>query len=965
MWAAALGFLVASLISGCGGGRATGAGATTTASAGSVATQPSPPEPSPPPAPSADGCTAGDHDAAVTAWAKLRLNYPFHLQAVALSPRFGSGCRALIVAEPPPRITLGAIHDLAPELVSGEPRRHIIGYDGWTQDIVVTLPPLPDGELAELIARLHGLLFGTTYRMTTLDTSQPAPGYRPAAAPLDLAIAPGELHRWLLRQSAVFTPLHGGEPASLKALLGSSEPDVYVSDASGLVAWVIPRRADIAEMTALVRQFALESDVIVGAVASSRAVAVLARQRAIDPRVLPPLRFETVSLLAALHDRDQLAQSYERTNPLASRFDGTRDWAPIYLSPELRDTEYGSLLDLADQYLKSWSNNGKTQYVNFSVPSPAAWPFPAPVFKVANASRFRYNWNTANVGAVVGLDDIDVFWLRRTGALNVSYFPDEDELALPSTPSSSVQALEDTAYRFFVQTQTPILARVVQYNTLYQIFARFGLMSSERIPATSNAAGTATLQVAARSVLREVRDSDEAKLARRLGGSAALSKMVSALVLKELIADAGSDSKKLDEIAKIKRLMTEHPDRVAALVGVVLRKQVSDFSLALRPFDNTELDRLADFIVAPHDAQPITENLYPAFAQVQHARLILGQLAGPDLYKRYAASVPFRRGTWIHTPSIVLSWNQAPIEDTTGGHDLAARVSNIKLRSGQRSTAARQIAAKQPVDAIGADELDRLVLGSRGPTLADAPITRPAKAALALPEPGGFWKDGRPAPGDRAIPPNTVRIVKHPDGCEISTAFATRRLGTREEAVEVLGTMSGRAGHDTMLEFEGFSHDEARGMLRSAEIRSRARLAGVLEKPPAFAKVALDFTRARLSQAVSQMLADGSTELGVTVTVPARTGAPIVIQPILKIARRSQESLRAIADVMPRRVTAAIDQFREKPATAVEVGSAIRRDLRELVPNADLRVKLQQEMADFTIVEIEISVDHGTQHHPS
>jgi hypothetical protein len=67
---------------------------------------------------------------------------------------------------------------------------------------------------------------------------------------------------------------------------------------------------------------------------------------------------------------------------------------------------------------------------------------------------------------------------------------------------------------------------------------------------------------------------------------------------------------------------------------------------------------------------------------------------------------------------------------------------------------------------------------------------------------------------------------------------------------------------------------------------------------------------------------------------------------------------------MPRRVTAAIERFGGKPAAAVDVGFEIRRHLKELVPDADLMVKLQQEMSDFTIVEIEISVNHGTQRPP-
>jgi hypothetical protein len=357
VWIAGVVLMVASSLGACGGGVGVSAGTTTTTTTTAAEASAGPRE-APSAEQSAGGCTATDRDATTAAWNKVRADHPFHLQAIALSPPFRSGCRAMIIAEPPPKVTMQALRDLAPELLAGsESRKHVIGYDGWTQDVVVTLPPVSDRDLAELVAQLHSLLFDTTYRMATLDTSQSIPAYNPAATPLDVAIGPGELRRWLLQQSSVFTPLLGGTPVSFKILLSSDEPGVYVDEMHGLVAWIIPRRADIAGMAALVRQFALESDVIVGAIASSQVVAVLARQRLIDPSVLPPLRFETVSLLAAVHEKAGLAQSYERKNPLASKVDDVRDWAPIYLSPELHDTEYGSLLNIADQFLKQWSNN--------------------------------------------------------------------------------------------------------------------------------------------------------------------------------------------------------------------------------------------------------------------------------------------------------------------------------------------------------------------------------------------------------------------------------------------------------------------------------------------------------------------------------------------------------------------------------------------------------------------------------
>jgi len=63
-----------------------------------------------------------------------------------------------------------------------------------------------------------------------------------------------------------------------------------------------------------------------------------------------------------------LRKAYERNNFLAGKFDRTTnaDWAPIYLSQQLMNTEYGSLLNITDQVLKSWSLNGTVRYENFN-----------------------------------------------------------------------------------------------------------------------------------------------------------------------------------------------------------------------------------------------------------------------------------------------------------------------------------------------------------------------------------------------------------------------------------------------------------------------------------------------------------------------------------------------------------------------------------------------------------------------
>ena len=156
------------------------------------------------------------------------------------------------------------------------------------------------------------------------------------------------------------------------------------------------------------RQFAVDSDLILGAIATRDHLAVFGRERVTPVRLLPPLRVETLALLASV-GTSELAQSYERKRIFAGRFDEERDWAPTDLSPELLNTEYGSLLNITDQILKSWSMNGLIKYEAFNYPAPSSWPFLRPLNKELNAEALTFNWNTAGAGYAVESDAVEAW----------------------------------------------------------------------------------------------------------------------------------------------------------------------------------------------------------------------------------------------------------------------------------------------------------------------------------------------------------------------------------------------------------------------------------------------------------------------------------------------------------------------------------------------------------------------------
>ena len=377
----------------------------------------------------------------------------------------------LIVPEPPPHATEQTVLRCLPRAPeSSRVLMHPIGHDGWVRDLVLTLAPARPAEIRESIDQLHLALYYSTYKADVIGLPVGPP---PAAGPgaFDLQVAASDLSNWLIQQGEPFHPVEGGPGASMPQLLAARRSGVFLSEARGLVAWIVPRRSDFARERARARQFAVDSDLILGAIATRNDLALIARERVVPTSLLPPLRVETMELLANVGG-GELAQSYERNRIFAGRFDDRWDWAPIYLSPALVNTEYGSLLNITDQILKSWSSHGEVEYERFGYPMPPRWPFSRPLLLELGTGEVTFNWNTAGAGYAVLEGDKGVFALHRTGALPVSYIP--GGRGADTTGQERVAEYESTAYEYFAGLGDPNLARVVQYAGLYQAFFNFG-----------------------------------------------------------------------------------------------------------------------------------------------------------------------------------------------------------------------------------------------------------------------------------------------------------------------------------------------------------------------------------------------------------------------------------------------------------------------------------------------------------
>ena len=181
---------------------------------------------------------------------------------------------------------------------------------------------------------------------------------------------------------------------------------------------------------------------------------------------------ETILTLAATRELE-LGQSYERNAVYAGKGSDLKDWAPIYLSHDLTDTEFGQLLNMTDQLLKGWAASGSKNYDIFPYPEPKKYPFDAGVRKTLQTDVLTYNWNTSGFGYTIPFDGHEVFALQRTGALPVSFIPEGVSERTETNNISTVQNAEEVYWNFFASSRDANLHRAVEYTALYQIFKRF------------------------------------------------------------------------------------------------------------------------------------------------------------------------------------------------------------------------------------------------------------------------------------------------------------------------------------------------------------------------------------------------------------------------------------------------------------------------------------------------------------
>ncbi|MBV9268830.1 MAG: hypothetical protein JO061_21860, partial [Acidobacteriaceae bacterium] len=796
---------------------------------------------------------------------------------------------------------------------------------------------------------------------------------------LNLRVPATALSEWLITNREQFAALGSRSTASVAALLASGQIGLFYSNRPGLVVWIVSRTGDLARRKAEIRRFALDTDLIVGAIPARNYVAIIARERQTPLSVLPPLRTETVLLLAAVK-ADQLEQSYERNNPASGKTSVGLDWAPIYLSDTLIDTEYGSLLNITDQLLKSWSSAGLVHYANFHYPEPGGYPFgKLALDQVLHTDALTYNWNSLGVGYTLNSNASHVFALNRTGALPVSYFPEH----APAEQLAKVSKYEETGYNYFSSRNDPNLTRVVQYAALYQIFRRFGITSTEGAGSVRKHPETEQLVSIVEQALQRIENASN----------------IGSLVPQDLM----NRETYVESLGRVQLNLRTYSSRTGDTTLEYVARALAD------PRTVVSGMHLRNLVL------PFTEGGTTPEG-VQMARSISASEAGAVLQQmiidtdqalsRYARAAKRDPATWIKTPSYVLS--TARTQSLMGGHNLYAAITDYETSAivprGEieiaRGPKGERIYRVNPSDTAKLPELLRKVATSgesdtvverQARTWLAQAATEPVperKIALGLvrgdspfdilladhgrgmrgsdipgaPTQGGWSASDEPINAQYAIlqqpdrKVNAIAVERKPDfkysivvpGLD-SPRIAHSYTGAIDAVVEA---MQGKAvqGETWSLHFAGFEPEEVSKFTRTTEIH----LDGVdiigLRRPnqtdfsTAYTSLheRYDFRSARVvhSGVETRFDADGvrrvlRTDIEIPSVRPERP--PLLIRIFVRIFGPVTEAIKAKIDLV---IASVVHRSLASPRgwSAEHIATSIKTDLRKMNVRVDLQV---------------------------
>jgi hypothetical protein len=664
-------------------------------------------------------------------WTEFSEQNPYNIQIECIR-HYDDGSKTLILSEPSDFVLESELNKFFKSYNSYvKTYKRRIGADGWMRDYVVVFNDLKDRHYDSFVQELSCLLYKTDYKAGLVELSEMFAHTPYLDSVLNYNITSEELKEWFIYQSEPIIPLEGksDNTTDLTTILSGKIKNgmqLYTSAEPGFVIWAIDKSTLPEEIDFRInaRKFSLDSDLILGAIANDRNVAIIARERCVPITQLPPMRAETLCLLSYTTD-EELSQSYERNNLFAGKQTGEsggKDYAPILLSDALWHTEYGSILNITDQMLKSWSENGLIDYIDFNYPKPAYWAFNKGVIGDLGVSELTYNWNTEGVGYIVDDNDYSVYALNRTGSLPVSYIPGDATQTEENDPEYQA---EQTAYEFFSSLSNPELVKVVQYAAMYQIFQNFDIhMQYDKMPDydENKFVMPAKLNAEAARILREIGNydsKDRDRIAEFYGASVTndgtglpiadglgvvscnkelprdgFGLYIAAIFSDDLDASVKRDLYALLHVADVLPQLDTLHDCLRSVVGddtfitsfsraLVDRNKVADIEYSDSPYDNMNFDPISGKVVKRRSKKErVSDAFNIVFSKDEYVKeylRVFGIYNCNEAKSMMIAANADRSRTWMKNPTVVESWSLTDSTNQIGGHNLNSKVTRFRV----------------------------------------------------------------------------------------------------------------------------------------------------------------------------------------------------------------------------------------------------------------------------------------------
>ncbi len=667
--------------------------------------------------------------AADSIYKDFRKKFRFHYQTIGMAS-FADSSRMILLSDIPPHFETDSIAPIFAKFThKTEMRRHPIGYDGYVTDVVILLGNATQENCDNLIRRLNRELFFSDYKPTVMPLpAEHGREYFVRAntngtnnTNLDYQITLEEFNTWFMeegegficpdnapqsavkRLTAVSSPFKGESPKGKGVKPGDGKkvltvPDlfaqkargVFFSQEPGFVAWALAKNADLADtlkqsnnqtIKQSIRQFTLDADLILGALADSSTLVIIGRERQSPLHELPPLQVESILLLASTTEKE-LSQSLDINDLMAGKMVNGRDWCPTYLSRELENTEFGDLMTITDVLLKDWSEHGTIQESYYRYPEPSYYPFDRPLFRKLGLSELVYNWNTAGAMYAIDCDGYTIYTLGRTGSLPVSYFNSQER-------SQSIgYRYEAQAYHYFATLGCTDLARVVQYTALYQLFIDNNISYSGNTYPSFPKNKPFLLYKPTTELLNKLRglSGEEIALLADSLSQRSFKSYQKEQVDKQLRENEQQHNFSYTDENRDHIYQNVHRDTKAGI-----SRSINEVKGMLNGLSAEQFKQLARYLSYPRGVTIRDRESYNTYLRARKVNQLIREvgknnldLIGMDLgnvKNWYAANLKGNAGRYMKTSSLIVTYNDML---TTGGHNLSSRISRVNKMTGYK-----------------------------------------------------------------------------------------------------------------------------------------------------------------------------------------------------------------------------------------------------------------------------------------